>query len=1565
MTESSVSKSVSATSQNKGQTIDIVHGRGGVIDKVFPLIDQITQTTKIPESITKPVSIFFLLQNVFVSLWMYTTVFNNATGRFRDCYRYLSYILAFYDITNYTKYSMTTMIVVICVAAFTIFWVLLNLIFNKKFYTIPVPMLYISSILIDIVIPIFIIPSVFVITYGIVGFNYGLSSYYVASILCGALGLIVFMSTFMINTTLRARSVVLNNTLFPCINAQGITYYVAINVVCSIISAILTNFTDWFDVILIVIHMLIIGYVIYHISMIPFYKPWKNALMMSFAFTSLVLDVNFLVLYFLKTVTYNFTVVILFISILLSFFISQLSFASKFKVLQKRLKLNTEINDVSEYFSSLKFQTRPLRATSYIVVGLANACDYFIDGSLFDYILGCQSLDSMSGILLQVLTFFPSESRKMDFIYRKILQRRKHSIVERFLIYQVYRIKMRRLVSDSKDTLEMIAKLKSMNESVKFMIRSFWDKISAKNSFISALGNKISDVDSFFKSALGNNPNNLRIHVEYANFLADCKCDFDKAAAESIRAELIGDGKNFFVDTSFRSMVNKFHIYLKKNILDIKGKKIIRKQGDDNGSKSRSTNSSSSGNMNSSGTDIISMDVERQENVCKKILKESKVRLSLNHSIKDKVPIHSKITAVLPFINLFVVLFFFIGFYVYLNTNFIWRRTCYNDLNYAGYAVFYNIYSNLYTLLNFAKDTGRYEDNDEVLGDISIDKTTVETLVPSQLTMEQKNFFCIEKSKHFVHELMNSFAAEADDADVYVMTKVFIKADTPMIVCNNAKADYEAPISLKGQLIALMYLQNTIAGQYANGEHFQNIFKSNDYCQIAANLPIITSQSENGFKAILDYNIRRSSHYDENITYWMIADAVIIFLTVSVPMAATSICFFISINKFIKVLLALPGTTKEQAKEPIIINQEDSTNVPANTKAANSYILVSVYIIFYICLLVQIGVYCGFCYNTLDLNNDLDMILNWFYYSCVRITYASKVGNNVLQLIILNESLPQTYINFTELIDQTRSDLYTLVNLNSDLQYGSDTFHGSMGYDQKLDDLQVSNQCDIGDEVRSVHDMYACSGLNKQITVIRNLVLDVVNKPEAYNGNLNDEVSQNLMHLLRFHFYPLVMRATTRVSDLLTERYDNGMIVNNLYLGIGMIVLCVLFIIPWIIKGYIDRNYKLLLMLIQHLPPLTIVNTPEILEFLSGSKKSTEEKMSTSKTIVHDASECIVITNQNAVIEIVNRSFTDNIGLTPDQMLGQHITNFVSIKDQEKMDGQIDLMMNGQGSAFWEDHIHFVNENTDVPFQVTVIGMKDSDDSDIKSIVFILMNEKEEIQKRQAAEEAKAKSEKLLYQILPKNIVVRLNRGETDISFTIPSATIFFIDIVKFSTYSAMLTPSEIMTNLSLVFATFDKIVAQYKSITKIKLIGDVYMAASGLFQEEGETINHAEDSCRCCLGCQKAMEDINAKLESSLEIRIGVNSGGPLIGGVLGSDKPTFDIIGDPINVAARLQSTDIPGNVQISGETKKMIENLDFTIEERGEIYLKGKGNQTTYFVYLTQKQEATFSLVVNSDM
>lgn len=132
---------------------------------------------------------------------------------------------------------------------------------------------------------------------------------------------------------------------------------------------------------------------------------------------------------------------------------------------------------------------------------------------------------------------------------------------------------------------------------------------------------------------------------------------------------------------------------------------------------------------------------------------------------------------------------------------------------------------------------------------------------------------------------------------------------------------------------------------------------------------------------------------------------------------------------------------------------------------------------------------------------------------------------------------------------------------------------------------------------------------------------------------------------------------------------------------------------------------------------------------------------------------------------------------------------------------------------------------------------------------------------------------------------MRLNRSEVDISFIVPSSTIVFIDIVKFSEYAVTLTPFQIIENKSMVFASFDREMSKQNLITMIKLIGDVYIAAGGLFNPDEAPSVHFIQVVNFGLDVLQALEEVNTLLDSSLQVRIGVITDVPLIAGVLGID--------------------------------------------------------------------------------
>ncbi|KAH0785788.1 Adenylate and Guanylate cyclase catalytic domain containing protein [Histomonas meleagridis] len=369
------------------------------------------------------------------------------------------------------------------------------------------------------------------------------------------------------------------------------------------------------------------------------------------------------------------------------------------------------------------------------------------------------------------------------------------------------------------------------------------------------------------------------------------------------------------------------------------------------------------------------------------------------------------------------------------------------------------------------------------------------------------------------------------------------------------------------------------------------------------------------------------------------------------------------------------------------------------------------------------------------------------------------------------------------------------------------------------------------------------------------------------------------------------------------------------------------------------------------LNPLSIVSNPLLLSLVYGTKNRNKQKISSSSHAMFQTSQdAMILFNDECIIENLNPAVTEIFGFTPEQILGQHIKSLIDTENNSQLFYVINLMLSGQTKLMYETQaIGTKDDSSKIHLQVTLVGFTQNE-RNASSFAILCKDMTTEIEQKNAVEEAKKKSDEILNQILPKDIIIRLNRGEKNISFTVPCATVMFLDIEKFSKYTSTLTAKEIMQNLSRIFTEFDTILGgeEFNLITKIKLIGDDYMAAAGLFNPDVDKSLHAIQSVNFAIKALEAVENLNIVLNANLQLRVGVNTDGPLIAGVLGVDKPLFDIIGDTINVAARLQSTDIPSLIQVSEGTYNCIANQKFYITQRGEIELKGKGKRMTYLVH-----------------
>lgn len=199
----------------------------------------------------------------------------------------------------------------------------------------------------------------------------------------------------------------------------------------------------------------------------------------------------------------------------------------------------------------------------------------------------------------------------------------------------------------------------------------------------------------------------------------------------------------------------------------------------------------------------------------------------------------------------------------------------------------------------------------------------------------------------------------------------------------------------------------------------------------------------------------------------------------------------------------------------------------------------------------------------------------------------------------------------------------------------------------------------------------------------------------------------------------------------------------------------------------------------------------------------------------------------------------------------------------------------------------------------------------------------------------------LLLNLLPAPIAKRLQDGESPIADKFEEVSVLFADLVGFTEFSSQKTPEELVSILNIIFSMFDQLAQRY-GLEKIKTIGDAYMVVGGLpiFRPD-----HARSIAQMALAMQSAIANVNTQIGESFKLRIGINIG-PVVAGVMGLNKFIYDLWGDTVNTASRMEGNGIPGEIQVTTATYEQLKE-EFLFEQRGRIPIKGKGEMTTYLL------------------
>lgn len=209
-----------------------------------------------------------------------------------------------------------------------------------------------------------------------------------------------------------------------------------------------------------------------------------------------------------------------------------------------------------------------------------------------------------------------------------------------------------------------------------------------------------------------------------------------------------------------------------------------------------------------------------------------------------------------------------------------------------------------------------------------------------------------------------------------------------------------------------------------------------------------------------------------------------------------------------------------------------------------------------------------------------------------------------------------------------------------------------------------------------------------------------------------------------------------------------------------------------------------------------------------------------------------------------------------------------------------------------------------------------------------------------ALQQQMIETEKLLLNILPNPVAVRLKAGETPIADQFTDVSVLFADIVGFTQIAARSQPHKLVATLNTIFSEFDRL-ALYYGLEKIKTIGDAYMVVGGLPTPRSDS---ASAIALMALAMQKSLDRLNSS-KQQFQLRIGIHIG-TVVAGIIGMSKFSYDLWGDTVNLASRMESSGIPGKIQVSAVACDRLKN-EFILEPRGIISIKGKGKMLTYWL------------------
>ena len=434
------------------------------------------------------------------------------------------------------------------------------------------------------------------------------------------------------------------------------------------------------------------------------------------------------------------------------------------------------------------------------------------------------------------------------------------------------------------------------------------------------------------------------------------------------------------------------------------------------------------------------------------------------------------------------------------------------------------------------------------------------------------------------------------------------------------------------------------------------------------------------------------------------------------------------------------------------------------------------------------------------------------------------------------------------------------------------------------------------------------------------------------------------------------------IESSLISKYDKlEGIANNIAVAVcvfQVLILCVLILIL-MLRG---REIRRMLKLFSYVNPAVVLQNSHIVGVLTtGQLKVVEDSHTFKQTekIIEKMTEGVVLCTRDLDISDMNAAFVRLVGLEPDELRDKRITDIIknvntATNSFESVILKVIDALKGNGPTVFMDKVEIEIPNGDersvllhVICMTTVGTATENSASKIAAVAMVIQDLT--AQKRRD-EETRAEQDRravMLLRVLPPAIVDEIQQGSETISFAVQSASVACVRVRIIDAAHSDDNLGWRFTFFNQVFKIFDEYLKDYEQLSRVRTFSDTYIYAGGVFGAVNKPDKHAEEATRLALQLIKELPSIQEKTGQKIELVIGLNTGGPLVAGVVSLNRPFFQLIGPASELADQMKETGVPNKLHITRSVYELIYAYNFKVSDRGDVHISNGRTLHTYLV------------------